>query len=152
MAWTAKPLPLPCRWWTKSPANPRGFPRSRARCSQRWRCSNRLHVDVLRFAFIKLGYILQIPLQRSVIFLQSWSSTGYFSNSTGSSVTKCRFSMIIAYPILRCMLSYTNDQQTSPLVSIHDTWRWSALTDIGMSMFSCVMRCMPMLHNGLQVD
>ena len=31
----------------------------------------------------------------SVIFLQSPTSTGYFSNSTGSSVTNCRFSPII---------------------------------------------------------
>ena len=55
-----------------------------------------LHVDVLRFSFIKLGYILKIPLIWSVIFLQSWwTSTGYFSNSTGSFVTNCRFSPII---------------------------------------------------------
>jgi hypothetical protein len=26
-------------------------------------CSNRLHVDILRFSFIKLGYILYIPLK-----------------------------------------------------------------------------------------
>ena len=30
--------------------------------------------------------------------------------------------------ILRCMLGYTNDQQISPIVSPHDTWRSSALT------------------------
>ena len=59
--------------------------------------SNQLHVDIHRFSFIKLGYILlQIPLKRWVIFLQSWTSTGYFSNSTSSSVTNCRFSPIIA--------------------------------------------------------
>ena len=57
--------------------------------------SNRSHVDILRFSFIKLGYILQIPLKWLVIFLQSWTSTGYISNSTGSSVTNCRFSPII---------------------------------------------------------
>ena len=57
--------------------------------------SNRLQVDILRFSFIKLGYILQIPLKWSVIVLQSWTSTGYFSNSTGSFVTKCRFSPTI---------------------------------------------------------
>ena len=57
--------------------------------------SNRLHVDILRFSFIKLGYILWIPLKWSVSFLQSWTSTGYFSNSTGSSVTNCRFSLIV---------------------------------------------------------
>ena len=56
---------------------------------------NRLHVDILRFSFVELGYILQIPLKRSVIFLQSCTSTGYFSNSAGSLVTNCRFSPII---------------------------------------------------------
>jgi hypothetical protein len=62
---------------------------------------NRLHVDILRFSFIKLEYILQIPLKWSVIFLQSWwTSTGYFSNSTGSFVTNCRFSPIIVRFVL----------------------------------------------------
>ena len=56
---------------------------------------NRLHVDILRFSFIKSGYIQSIPLKRSVIFLHSRTSTGYFSNSTGSFVTNCRFSPII---------------------------------------------------------
>ena len=37
--------------------------------------SNRLHVDILRVSFIKLGYIiLIIPLKWSVIFLQSWTN------------------------------------------------------------------------------
>jgi hypothetical protein len=54
--------------------------------------SDRLHVDILQHSFIKLGYIL---LKWLVIFLQSWTSTGYFSNSTGSFVTNCRFSPII---------------------------------------------------------
>ena len=58
--------------------------------------SNWLHIDILLVSFIKLGYILQIPLKWLVIFLQSWTSTGYFSNSTGSFVTNCRFSPIIA--------------------------------------------------------
>jgi hypothetical protein len=58
--------------------------------------SNRLHADILWCSFIKLGYVLWIPMKWSVIFLQSWTSTGYFSNSTGSSATKChRFSPII---------------------------------------------------------
>ena len=39
--------------------------------------SNRLHVDIVRFSCIKLGYILQIPLKWSVMFLQSWASTVY---------------------------------------------------------------------------
>ena len=57
--------------------------------------SNWLHVDILPFFFIKLGYILQIPYKWSLIIMQSWISTGYFSNSIGSSVTNCRFSPII---------------------------------------------------------
>ena len=57
---------------------------------------NRLHVDILRFSFIKLGNILLIPLKWPVIFLQSPTSTGYFSNSTVSSATNCWFSTIIA--------------------------------------------------------
>ena len=42
----------------------------------------------------------------------------------------------------------------SSLVSPHNTWRSSALTNIylGKSVVNNVMRCMPMLHNGLQVD
>ena len=58
--------------------------------------SNQLHVDILRFSFIKLGYILYILLKWPIIFLQSWTSTGYSSNSTGSSITNCRFSAITA--------------------------------------------------------
>jgi hypothetical protein len=61
--------------------------------------SNRLNVDILQFSFIKFGHILQIPLKWSVIFLQFWTSTGYFSNSTGSLVTNCRFSPVIDAPL-----------------------------------------------------
>jgi hypothetical protein len=50
------------------------------------------------------------------------------------------------------MQGYTTDQQTSSLVSPRDTWRSSVLTNITMNMFNNVVRCMPMLHNGLQVD
>ena len=64
--------------------------------------SNRLHVDILWFSFIKLGYIPKVSLKWSVIFLQSWTSTGFSSNTTGSSVTNCRFS-----PIIDCGLSGT---------------------------------------------
>ena len=49
--------------------------------------SNWLHVDVFRFCFNHLRYILEIPLKWSVPFLQSWTSTGYSSNSSGSSAT-----------------------------------------------------------------
>ena len=65
-------------------------------------------VEILVFAS-PTGYILTssgLPLLNwgiihkflkkwSVIFLQSWIWTGYFSNSTGSFVTSCRFSPII---------------------------------------------------------
>ena len=68
--------------------------------------SNRLHVDILRFSFIKMGYIPHIPLNQSVIFLQSWTSTGYFSNSTGSSVTTCRFSLIIGLHVANLFFLY----------------------------------------------
>ena len=46
--------------------------------------------------FIKLGHILYVPLKWSVISLRSWTSTGYFWNSTGSFVTNCWFSVIRA--------------------------------------------------------
>ena len=70
--------------------------------------SNRLHVDILQFSFIKLGCILWNPLKRSVIFLQSWTSTGYFSNSTGSSVTHCRFFPIMGRDanLTKCILHF----------------------------------------------
>jgi hypothetical protein len=47
---------------------------------------NRSHVDLLWFSFIKSGYILQ-TLKWLVIVLQSWTSTGYFSHSTGHMLT-----------------------------------------------------------------
>ena len=57
--------------------------------------SDRLHVDILRFSFTKLGYILWITLKWSVILLQSGASIGYFSKSTGWFVTNYRFFPII---------------------------------------------------------
>jgi hypothetical protein len=58
------------------------------------------------------------------------------------------------YSILRQMLGYIDDQQLHHechLISV--TWNSSELIDIlSMSMFNGVMRCMPILHNGLQVD
>ena len=63
--------------------------------------SYQLHVDILWFSLlIKWGFILQITLKRLVIFLQFWISTGYFSNSTGSSITNCWFSPIIDSKII----------------------------------------------------
>ena len=40
----------------------------------------------------------------SVNFLQSWSSPSYFSNSNGSSVSNCRFSLIKITNMLRTMM------------------------------------------------
>ena len=48
-------------------------------------------LTIFRFGFIHLRCILQIPSKRSVHFLKSWTSTDYFSNSTGSSATNRRF-------------------------------------------------------------
>ena len=42
------------------------------------------------FPFSYFRYILYIPLRWPVSFLKSWTSTGYFSNSTGSSATNHR--------------------------------------------------------------
>ena len=53
----------------------------------------------LRFSFIKLGHFL-------FIFLQSWTSTGYFSNSASSFVAICHFSLIIG-----CSLSQEDRSQ-----------------------------------------
>ena len=55
--------------------------------------SSRLHVDIFQFWFMHSRYILQIPLKWYVILLKSRTSTGYFSNSTGSSVTNRQFSL-----------------------------------------------------------
>ena len=44
--------------------------------------SNRLHVDIFRFFFINLRCIFYNPLEWWVVFLKSWTSTAYFSNST----------------------------------------------------------------------
>ena len=73
--------------------------------------SNRLHVDILRFFYINLRYIPWIPLKWSIILLPSWTSTGYSSNSTGSSVTNCRFS-----PILAGRTPQTSNPPTHPLL------------------------------------
>jgi len=45
--------------------------------------SNQLHVDIFQFFNTNSKYILEIPLKWSLIFRKSWTSTGYFSNSTG---------------------------------------------------------------------
>ena len=54
--------------------------------------SNVLHVDIFRFCFIHLRYILlYIPVKESIILLKSRTSTSYFSHSTSTSVTNRRF-------------------------------------------------------------
>ena len=51
--------------------------------------------------FMDSRYILYIPLKRSILLLKSWSSAGYFSNSTGSSVTSAQFSLFIVSGLWR---------------------------------------------------
>ena len=36
----------------------------------------------------------------------------------------------VTYPVLRCVLGYTNDPTTSPLVSLYDIWHSSVFTNI----------------------
>ena len=64
-------------------------------CSSWFTLANLLHVVIFRFSFIDLRRILQIPLKWWVNFQNSWASTGYFSNSTSSSVTSHWFSPFI---------------------------------------------------------
>ena len=53
---------------------------------------------------------------------------------------------------LRRMLGYTNDQRFAiSVTSWHLAFNY-AYQYLGMSMLISVMRCMPMSHNGLQVD
>ena len=59
--------------------------------------SNRLHINTFRLLFINSWYILYIPPKQWAILLKSWTSTSYFSNSTGSSITNGRFSLFIAW-------------------------------------------------------
>ena len=54
--------------------------------------TNWLNVVTFQFFFIKFRNILQIPLNGSVFFLQSWIWTSYSSNSTSLSVTSSRLS------------------------------------------------------------
>ena len=93
--------------------------------------SNWLHVDILRLSFIKLAYTLLISIKWSVIFLQSWTSTSYFSISTGSSVTNCRFSSIIVgyFKLSLYVVNIGNEEgtwhpPTAILVQlVHTSWR-----------------------------
>ena len=61
-----------------------------------WKNTSALNWIVFRYCFLyKIVVYFINEIKWSVLFLQYWTSTGYFSNSTGSSVTKCRFSLII---------------------------------------------------------
>jgi hypothetical protein len=51
------------------------------------------------FPLLNCGIFHKFLSKGSVISLQYWTSTGYFSNSTGSSVSNCRFSPIIAHTV-----------------------------------------------------
>ena len=58
----------------------------------------------------------------------------------------------VTYPILRHMLGYTNDQQLHHCchlmtLGVHVRYQY-----LGISIFNNVMRCKPMLYNGLQVE
>ena len=59
----------------------------------------------------------------------------------------------VTYPILRHMLSYTNNRQLhhhSYLMALGVQLHWFEY--LGTNIIRNVMRCMPMLHNGLQVE
>ena len=53
----------------------------------------------VRFSFIAIRYILQIPLKGSAICLKPQTWTGDFSNSTSSSVTSGRIGRISSSPL-----------------------------------------------------
>ena len=50
--------------------------------------TNRWHVDIFQFFYLKLRNILQIPLNGGGVSLNFWIWAGYFSNSISSSVTR----------------------------------------------------------------
>ena len=56
-----------------------------------------MHVVAFQFFFIESKYSREIPLKWLVYFLKSWTSTYYFSNSTGSFVAWGRFSPNYGY-------------------------------------------------------
>ena len=62
----------------------------------------------------------------SVLLLKSWTSTGYFSNSTGSSVTNCRFSPIIGvYPPHKITLLGNTARNKENRQRLVYSYRWS---------------------------
>ena len=90
--------------------------------------SNRLHINIFRILLINLRYIPWIPLKWWAILLKYWwTSTSYFSNSTGSSVTSGRFSLFfgvqkpIFYLIARDKVC-VSVPIVGALISIHRAW------------------------------
>jgi hypothetical protein len=82
--------------------------------------SNRLQVVVFRFSFIHSSFTPYIPLEWGVILRKSWTSTGYFSNSTGSFVTNHRlgFSSFIGWSQHEAQQSqHSHYQVSSPWLS-----------------------------------
>ena len=73
------------------------------------------------FAFVHLRYILSIPLKYSVILLKSPTSTGNFSNSTGSPVTKRQFSPSSGWYVCMylCMCRYPGGRVSSFHMSLN---------------------------------
>ena len=69
-----------------------------------------------------------------MIFLQSWTSTGYFSNSTGASVTNCRFTPIIEYNwlffLFLILLKWMNQREGK-----HPCQRFRPWTSLHMPFF-----------------
>ena len=92
--------------------------------------SNWLHVDVFQFCLFYLRYILLIPPKRLENFLKSWTSTVYFSYSTGSSATNRQFFPNIAW---EC---YTWGGSTSPR-------KWVVVLGFQFILTFCLQRSFP---------
>ena len=59
----------------------------------------------------------------------------------------------VTYPILRHMLHYIHNQQLHRKRQLLTLGVQGALTNtLALSMFDSAVKCMAMLHNGLQVD
>ena len=70
--------------------------------------SNQLFVDIFNFIFIELENILYILLIKwRVIFLKPWTSTDYFSNSTGSPLSLSRANFLLHVPESMIALALT---------------------------------------------
>jgi hypothetical protein len=84
------------------------------------------------------GIFYTVPLKRSVIFLQSWTSTSYFSNSTGSIATNFRSSPTIASLLLKVETPYhDNDLILTPIISPQSGSQWTrSCPELHMDGFS----------------